>query len=786
MVGIRQIVASRIQSARKKSQKERERETGDSPIPDAARERRKRRQSSLVTKKRLVLPLPIPTPPEVEDLSSTARQKWIIRNTPVTDAKYLPVWKRLKAKLKAKFFMKNLNRELQLFGASTIAVDNEELQLKVQKLARTGTLRSLTWNDIGSKMKLPCLIIPPNHWFKGAWNGMLSVLLIYTATIMPFRLAFIDEADAGGWLVLEYMVNSLFFLDFLINCFSAYYDNDGLVISDRRKIVVNYLKGWMAIDLVACIPFSLIDTGNSSTTSSGSTSVGYNSLIRLIRVPRLYRLFRISRLFKALKQTSEIGCMAKIQDFVSLKHSAMRLISFFLTVLICVHLMSCLWYFTATLEGLSPDCWVYKFDFQDKDASTLYIASFYWAFTTLTTVGYGDISANTSLERIIAVLWMMFGVCFFSFTIGSLTSMITNIDTKETVLTNKLAIIDEFARESKLDKKLRARLRHAIKYLSEKTGFSWNDKQNIFNELPKNLKYEVAMAMHQGAIKSIPFFEDKNEVFIATVVPFLLPMQATTNSFVYKENEYADEVYFLGKGRCMYVMMCDGEYTSVKKIQRGSYFGEIEILFSLPRKYTVQAITDCDLLVMSKSLLQVIHEEFTGVYRELVEIAETRDILNQRAITEVKELMKLKKTQNLTGMDLSQIKEMIKKKTEKFTPERRNSSRMTVATVDDMNNKSDRQAPSESDLLTRSNSTKDRLFDSERKLKLIKDMLNEQNQYLRTNQGTKSLAVLPPLVLPVPVLEEAKSSSGSEGSEGEGKMDTPSFKQMQAREKKDG
>jgi hypothetical protein len=35
--------------------------------------------------------------------------------------------------------------------------------------------------------------------------------------------------------------------------------------------------------------------------------------------------------------------------------------------------------------------------------------------------------------------------------------MITNIDTKETVLTQKLAIIDEFSRESKLERDLRAR-----------------------------------------------------------------------------------------------------------------------------------------------------------------------------------------------------------------------------------------------------------------------------------------------------------------------------------------
>jgi|Transcript_17629 hypothetical protein len=73
--------------------------------------------------------------------------------------------------------------------------------------------------------------------------------------------------------------------------------------------------------------------------------------------------------------------------------------------------------------------------------------SIYWAVTTLSTVGYGDISAYTQLEMLLSILWMTFGLCFFSFMIGSLSSMLQSIDTKEVVLTNKLATIDEMSAE---------------------------------------------------------------------------------------------------------------------------------------------------------------------------------------------------------------------------------------------------------------------------------------------------------------------------------------------------
>jgi hyperpolarization activated cyclic nucleotide-gated potassium channel 1 len=50
----------------------------------------------------------------------------------------------------------------------------------------------------------------------------------------------------------------------------------------------------------------------------------------------------------------------------------------------------------------------------------------------MSTVGYGDILATTMMERIVAISIMLFGVCFFSFTIGSLASIFNRIDSKET------------------------------------------------------------------------------------------------------------------------------------------------------------------------------------------------------------------------------------------------------------------------------------------------------------------------------------------------------------------
>lgn len=168
------------------------------------------------------------------------------------------------------------------------------------------------------------------------------------------------------------------------------------------------------------------------------------------------------------------------------------------------------------------------------------------------------------------------------------------------MLINKLAVIDEFSKEAKLSKDIKHRLRHALRYSTEKTGFSWNDKQSIFNELPKILKYEVAMAMHHGAAKDIKFFEDKDQVLIASVVPFLNPMFTKRGEYVYDKGEYADEIYFVVKGRVSLVF--GKEESLIKSLQRGSYFGEIEVIHKIPRKYPVKAVRDSELLIMNKAV----------------------------------------------------------------------------------------------------------------------------------------------------------------------------------------
>ena len=122
----------------------------------------------------------------------------------------------------------------------------------------------------------------------------------------------------------------------------------------------------------------------------------------------------------------------------------MRLMSIFGTVVVCVHVSACFWYMTAKLSEFNEETWVIRYGYQDYDVASKYLVSLYWAIATILTVGYGDISAHTTLERCFSIIWMLVGIAFYTLTIGVITSVLDQIDTKESDLNQKLEVIESF------------------------------------------------------------------------------------------------------------------------------------------------------------------------------------------------------------------------------------------------------------------------------------------------------------------------------------------------------
>ena len=68
--------------------------------------------------------------------------------------------------------------------------------------------------------------------------------------------------------------------------------------------------------------------------------------------------------------------------------------------------------------------WIINFD--ELTPTSLYLTALYFTFTTISTVGYGDISGGALIEKLYCILILFVGVLSYSFIAGSITSIILN------------------------------------------------------------------------------------------------------------------------------------------------------------------------------------------------------------------------------------------------------------------------------------------------------------------------------------------------------------------------
>ena len=106
-----------------------------------------------------------------------------------------------------------------------------------------------------------------------------------------------------------------------------------------------------------------------------------------------------------------------------------------LGVLLLTHIMAVVW-IAIGLDSSVEGSWVNAFIEEQRELTgdpnvdeytymwVIYFNAFYFILTTITTVGYGDISGSTNVEKVFCIMMMVTGVISFSVLSGSLANIL--------------------------------------------------------------------------------------------------------------------------------------------------------------------------------------------------------------------------------------------------------------------------------------------------------------------------------------------------------------------------
>ena len=131
-----------------------------------------------------------------------------------------------------------------------------------------GTSKKLKFT-IEEERPIQCYIILPTSRVRMIWNLIVFFLLMYTATLVPYRTIFIDSEEKFTFLFyFDALVDLLYFVDLILNFCMAYEDADKKLETRLKKIAINYLRSWFFLDFLSCIPFQYIEVDDESSVGN--------------------------------------------------------------------------------------------------------------------------------------------------------------------------------------------------------------------------------------------------------------------------------------------------------------------------------------------------------------------------------------------------------------------------------------------------------------------------------------------------------------------------------------
>ncbi|GFV66626.1 potassium voltage-gated channel subfamily H member 8 [Trichonephila clavipes] len=92
------------------------------------------------------------------------------------------------------------------------------------------------------------------------------------------------------------------------------------------------------------------------------------------------------------------------------------------------------------------------------DITTAYITALYFTTTSLTSVGFGNVAANTNAEKVFSILTMLIGALMHAAVFGNVTAIIQRMYARRSQYHTKLRDLKDFFRLHQISKELKQRM----------------------------------------------------------------------------------------------------------------------------------------------------------------------------------------------------------------------------------------------------------------------------------------------------------------------------------------
>ncbi|KAL0114413.1 hypothetical protein PUN28_011573 [Cardiocondyla obscurior] len=474
------------------------------------------------------------------------------------------------------------------------------------KQSHLGHMMSLS-GDVMPQYRQEAPKTPPHillHYcaFKAIWDWIILCLTFYTAIMVPYNVAFKNKTSEDvSLLVVDSIVDVIFFIDIVLNFHTTFVGAGGEVVSDPKVIRMNYLKSWFLIDLLSCLPYDVFNAFDHDED-------GIGSLFSALKVVRLLRLGRVVR---------------KLDRY--LEYGAAMLILLLCFYMLVAHWLACIWYSIGRSDADNgvQYSWLWKlanvtqspYSYLWTNASTapelvagpsrrtMYVTALYFTMTCMTSVGFGNVAAETDNEKIFTICMMIIAALLYATIFGHVTTIIQQMTSATAKYHDMLNNVREFMKLHEVPKALSERVMDYV--VSTWAMTKGLDTDKVLNYCPKDMKADICVHLNRKVFNEHPAFRLASDGCLRALAMHFTMSHSAPGDLLYHTGESIDSLCFIVTGSLEVIQ--DDEVVAI--LGKGDVFGDS--FWTNPTigqsAANVRALTYCDLHTIKRDrLLEVL------------------------------------------------------------------------------------------------------------------------------------------------------------------------------------
>ncbi|XP_049312077.1 potassium voltage-gated channel protein eag isoform X14 [Bactrocera dorsalis] len=470
--------------------------------------------------------------------------------------------------------------------------------------------------------------------FKAIWDWVILCLTFYTAIMVPYNVAFKNKTSEDvSLLVVDSIVDVIFFIDIVLNFHTTFVGPGGEVVSDPKVIRMNYLKSWFIIDLLSCLPYDVFNAFDRDED-------GIGSLFSALKVVRLLRLGRVVR---------------KLDRY--LEYGAAMLILLLCFYMLVAHWLACIWYSIGRSDAdngiqyswlwklanvtQSPYSYIWSNDtgpelINGPSRKSMYVTALYFTMTCMTSVGFGNVAAETDNEKVFTICMMIIAALLYATIFGHVTTIIQQMTSATAKYHDMLNNVREFMKLHEVPKALSERVMDYV--VSTWAMTKGLDTEKVLNYCPKDMKADICVHLNRKVFNEHPAFRLASDGCLRALAMHFMMSHSAPGDLLYHTGESIDSLCFIVTGSLEVIQ--DDEVVAI--LGKGDVFGDQFWKDSAVGQSAanVRALTYCDLHAIKRDkLLEVLdfYSAFANSFaRNLVLTYNLRHRLIFRKVADVK------------------------------------------------------------------------------------------------------------------------------------------------------